>query len=80
MRLQNIKQLQEFLNAVNACKGQVWLESVDGDKINLNSQLSQYVALGALLSERGEHLDLYCSDREDESLFLNFFQHYPDTI
>ena len=80
MRLQNISQLQEFLNAVNACKGQVWLESVDGDKINLNSQLSQYIAMGALLSERGESLELYCSDREDEALFLQFFHNHPDAL
>ena len=80
MRLQNIQQLQDFLHAVNSCKGQVWLESVDGDKINLNSQLSQYIALGALLSERGDYLDLYCSDKNDENLFLSFFKDHPNTI
>ena len=80
MRLQNIDQLQEFLKAVQACKGQVWLESVDGDKINLNSQLSQYIALGALLSAHGDSLDLYCSDREDETLFLQFFHNHPEAL
>ena len=80
MRIQNTDQLQEFLAAVNACKGQVWLESTDGDKFNLKSQLSQYIALGALLGEKGDFLELFCSDREDEGLFLQFFQNNPDTI
>lgn len=80
MRLQNVKQVQEFLDAVKACKGQVWLESVDGDKFNLKSQLSQYIALGALLGEKGDFLELFCTEREDESMFLQFFQNNPDTI
>lgn len=80
MRIQNTNQLQDFLAAVNACKGQVWLESNDGDKFNLKSQLSQYIALGALLGEKGDLLELYCSEKADESLFLQFFQVHPEAL
>ena len=79
MRLNNIKELQEFLAIVNSCEGSVWLESADGDKLNLKSNLSQYVALGALLEQKGDELELYCTSREDEAKFIGFFRRNPET-
>ena len=49
MKLTNIKELDAFSAAIDACKGQVWLESPDGDKYNLKSRFNQYIAFGALL-------------------------------
>ena len=80
MRLTNISEVNKFINLVNECKGDVWLESVDGDKINLKSKLSQYVAISALLSIEGDKLDLYCSLPEDEMKFISFFEEHPDTL
>ena len=80
MKLNNIRELQEFLAIVNSCEGSVWLESVDGDKLNLKSNLSQYVALGALLEQKGDELELYCTSREDEAKFLAFFFEHPATV
>lgn len=80
MRLTNISEVNKFINLVNECKGDVWLESVEGDKINLKSKISQYIAISALLSIEGDHLDLYCSLYEDETKFLNFFHEHPDTL
>ena len=79
MRLNNMTELQEFLAIVNSCDGAVWLESNDGDRFNLKSNLSQYVALGALLEHEGAELELFCSSREDESKFIKFFIHNPTT-
>jgi hypothetical protein len=79
MRLHNLVELQEFMAIVNSCKGAVWLESAEGDKINLRSNLSQYVALGALLQHNGSELELYCSSREDEAKFIEFFHVHPMT-
>lgn len=78
MRLNNITEVEGFLNAVNDCKAAVWLESPYGDKFNLKSKLSQYVALSALLGENGEELMLFCSLPEDESKLFGFFNTYPD--
>ena len=80
MRLRNIAEIEAFREAINEAKNDVWLESPNGDRYNLKSELSQYLALGTLLSEKGEMLDLYCSRREDEHLFMRFFEEYPDTI
>ena len=40
MKFTTVNEVNEFLRTVEGCKGQVWLESVHGDKIVLNSVLS----------------------------------------
>ena len=80
MRLTNISEVNKFIKLINECKGDVWLESVEGDKINLKSKLSQYIAISALLSIEGDKLDLYCSLPEDEVKFIRFFEEYPSTL
>ena len=44
MKIKNIKNVETFLEVVNGCKGEVTLTSVYGDKYNLKSALTQYVA------------------------------------
>ena len=80
MKLANIKEANSFLKTVDECTGDVWLESADGDKINLKSKLSQYVAISALISCEGESLELYCSLPEDEMKFFRFFSEYPKVL
>lgn len=78
MKIRNIDQLNDFIAAVNQCQGGVWLESPEGDKYNLKSTFSQYIALGALLTERGENLELFCSHKEDETHFFQFLWEHPE--
>lgn len=78
MKIRNIHQLNDFLAAVNQCQGGVWLESPEGDKYNLKSQFSQYIALGALLTQHGANLELFCSHTQDEQLFFQFLAEHPD--
>lgn len=78
MKLTNIQQVQDFLSAVDKCEGSVWLESPDGDKFNLKSKFSQYIAMGALLSTRGNELELFCSNSKDERYFYQFFSEHPE--
>ena len=71
MKLSNITDVQKFTAAVNACEGDVYLRSVEGDVFNLKSSLSQYIAIGRLLEESGDNLELFAQTREDELLLLN---------
>lgn len=77
MRLKNIEEVNDFLAVVDSCNGDVWLESQYGDKFNLKSKLSQYVAIGALLSDSQEVLELFCSYKDDEGKFLQYFNEHP---
>lgn len=78
MKIRNIRQLNDFIAAVEHCQGGVWLESPDGDKFNLKSRFSQYIALGTLLSENGDSLELFCTHPEDEALFFEFLWNNPE--
>ena len=80
MKLANIKEVDNFLKTVNECTGDVWLESVDGDKINLKSKLSQYIAISALISCESDKLELFCSKTEDEERFFKFFNENPEVL
>ena len=57
-----------FVNELNNCKGQVWMTTPDGDKINLMSAFCRVVGLmsvvqGGTLS----HATIECENEEDES-------------
>ena len=78
MKLSNIGEVNDFLEVVNRCEGDVWLQSVEGDKINLKSSLSQYVAVAELIKDEGNNLELYCSKQSDEAKFFALFSEHPD--
>ena len=80
MRLKNIEEVNAFLATVDSCKGDVWLESQYGDKLNLKSKLAQYIAMAALLSDEQEVLELFCSYKEDEQKFLKYFRDYHGVV
>lgn len=70
MKLNNVTDVQKFIAAVNSCKNDVYLRSQEGDQFNLKSSLSQYIAIGRLLEESGDSLELFAQTREDEALLL----------
>lgn len=71
MKLTNVKDVQMFIDTVNACESNVYLKSMEGDVFNLKSSLSQYIAVGRLIEDAGETLELFAQTREDEALLLN---------
>ena len=71
MRLTNMKDVKKFIDAVNACEHDVYLKSLEGDVFNLKSSLSQYIAIGRLIEDAGENLELFAQTREDEARLLN---------
>ncbi len=70
MKLHSEADIQEFLEIVKSCEGDVYLKSPEGDIFNLKSSLSRYVAVGRLLEEAGDSLELFASRREDEAKLL----------
>ncbi len=70
MRLSNIKDVEKFITAVNECEHGVYLKSLEGDVFNLKSSMSQYVAIGRLIEESGDTLELFADSREDEARLL----------
>ena len=52
MRLRSEADIQAFMDAVNACQGEVYLKSPEGDIFNLKSSMSRYIASAASLRSR----------------------------
>lgn len=72
MKLKNIHDIAAFKKVLRSCKGDVWLESIYGDKFNLKSELSQYLALYELLRDENEKLELLASLPEDRLKLAEF--------
>lgn len=80
MKIRNSNTLKEFLAVADSCDGHVWLESPWGDRFNLKSELSQYVAAANLIKDKGEYLELYCQLKADEDKFYRFFEKHPEVL
>jgi hypothetical protein len=78
MKFTKLAEVNDFLKLVDSCKGEVWLESVYGDKYVLTSVLSHYIAKTVLLVEHGHELELFCQLQEDEQLFFEYFNKHPN--
>ena len=74
MKIHGKVGVQEFKEAISQAKGDVWLESIHGDRYNLKSYLCQYVAIGEILNNCRNDLELFCSLPQDEPLFLKLFE------
>lgn len=68
--------VQKFMNALDMCKGNVYLITDEGDRFNLKSKLSQITGLVKLI-EGGKLVkaSILCDNPDDESLLfrMNLF-------
>lgn len=80
MKLTNVNQIEDFLTAVNNSSGDVFLTSIYGDKFNLKSAMSKYLAIAALLGDKGSELELWCASKDDEANFMKFFLDNPEVL
>lgn len=80
MRLKSMRDIKHFQQAVDECRDNVWLVSGNGQEhYNVKSALSQYVAIGKLLSGDSE-LELFTESKDDEKHFLEMFATYPEMV
>ena len=70
--LSNI-DVNEFLHLIDSCKGNIYLITDEGDKLNLKSKLCQLVGLSKLI-EGGfiSTASLLCEDIEDEATLVRY--------
>lgn len=72
LELHNIN-IKEFIEVLDSCKGDVYLETEEGDCLNLKSKLCQYTGLTKLL-EGGiiAHANIRCTNQDDETKLFRF--------
>lgn len=72
MTLHNL-DLPGFMKTLDSCKGDVYMETADGDVLNLKSKLCQILGLANVL--KGAEISeakIRCTNPEDESLLFRF--------
>ena len=65
--------IADFMKTLDACKGDVYLETNEGDVLNLKSKLCQMMGIanilkGAIINEA----TIRCTNLEDETLLFRF--------
>lgn len=70
MKIRTMEDIEALKTAVGQCSRAVWLESVNGDKYDLKSEFSQYIAIGALIRDDAEQLELFAADPRDQAIMM----------
>ena len=66
MKFENIKDIDGFFEAINSCTGRVELVTEEGDRLNLKSKLTQYLALAKVFSNGNlPEMEIVVSNKED---------------
>ena len=64
---------KKFLEAVDLCKGNVFLVTEEGDRLNLKSKLSQFIGIAKLVDGGViNKAKVVCENPEDDSLLFRF--------
>lgn len=73
MKVQNIKNIDKFFSVVDSCEGKVELVTGEGDRLNLKSKLSQYVALANVFSDGTiKEMEIVAYEIDDIKKLINF--------
>ena len=74
MKFRHIKDIDGFFEAVGSCKGRVELVTDEGDRLNLKSKLTQYLAMAKVFTHGNEipEMDVVASEKEDMERLLEF--------
>lgn len=80
MKMISAEQVEDFIKVIDSCEDNVFLLSQYGDRYNLKSKLSQYVAIGELVKNAQNALEIYAVSRADENRIMEFFDQYPETL
>jgi len=79
MKITNVTNVDDFFKEIEQCKGTVELVTKEGDRLNLKSQLTKYVALAKLFSDGCiKEMELVCSDAEDVQRMINYMLGHKD--
>ena len=73
MKVKNVKDVEKFFKVIDDCKGKVELVTDEGDRLNLKSKLTQYVALSSVFADPtiGE-MELIAHEPEDVQRLVMF--------
>lgn len=73
MKVENITNIDKFFGVVEKCKGRIELVTPEGDRLNLKSTLTKYVALAKAFSDgKIGCMEIVAHEVEDAQLIVKF--------
>lgn len=74
MKMYHVESPEKFLELIKQCKGSVELVSKEGDRLNLKSELTKYIAISKLFSDNTfiNDMELIASEPEDITFLLQY--------
>ncbi|WP_154253267.1 MULTISPECIES: polya polymerase [unclassified Eubacterium (in: firmicutes)] len=76
IKVLNIKDYEGFFKMVESCSGTVELVTSQGDRLNLKSQLTQYIAFtGIFKNSDSIEMQIETSDKEDLKKLMYYIIH-----
>lgn len=73
MKIKNITDTNKFFEMIQKCEGTVELVTNQGDRLNLKSKLSQYIALANVFSEaKIDDIELVLHEPKDVNMLLEY--------
>lgn len=65
--------IADFIKTLDSCKGDVLIETAEGDILNLKSKLCQMIGIANILKGASiQEVTLRCTNPEDETLLFRF--------
>lgn len=79
MKIYDIKDVDAFFKVIDSMKGKVELVTGEGDRLNLKSKLSQYVALANVFGNAEiPEMEVVAYEPEDTKKLLDFMMNGQD--
>lgn len=73
MKFSNITNLPEFFKAIDQCQGDVFLLTPAGDKLNLKSQITKYIAFTEVFKDATmQELELQFTNTDDAAHMIAY--------
>ena len=74
MKIFNIENPEKFLDVIKQCRGNVELISEQGDRLNMKSELTNYIAISQLFTDNTfiNEMELIVSEPEDMKILLDY--------
>lgn len=74
MKIYNVENPEKFLEVIKQCQGTVELISQEGDRLNLKSELTKYLAISKLFADNTliNNMELVASDPDDVKFLMQY--------
>lgn len=74
MKVSKINDINKLFQVVDSCKGKVELVTGEGDRLNLKSNLCQYVSLATIFTSEADipDLEIIAYEKEDIDKLFKF--------